>query len=108
VNPGFCYSGIRRSFSGIMVAVDWIMERLLAHTSEEGSRQLVWAAVGGADHGEELRGEYISRSEVREVSDLILGKDGVVAQNNIWVSRFFVVPRLVLTPDCLFYIPRMR
>jgi retinol dehydrogenase-12 len=105
VNPGFCYSELRRGFTGIIAVVDWIMERLLAHTSEEGSRQLVWGAVGGADNGEDLRGEYISRSEVREVSDLILEKDGVVAQNDIWVGLFFEVTRLDLI---LGYIPRMR
>ena len=61
------------------------MEKALAHTSEEGSRQLVWAAVGGAGNEENLRGAYISASHVQEASDLVLGEEGLKFQNRVWV-----------------------
>ncbi len=57
----------------------------LAYTTEEGSRQLVYAAVGGADNEEQLLGAFISLSEVREVSDYALSKVGRDAEDRIWV-----------------------
>lgn len=45
VSPGYCYSELRREFSGLLAVIDYIMERLLAWTAEEGSRQLVWGAL---------------------------------------------------------------
>ncbi|KAF9460539.1 short-chain dehydrogenase [Collybia nuda] len=94
VNPGYCYSELRRNFSRIQVLVDWVMEHLLAHTAEEGSRQLVWASVGGADAEGDLRGAYISRSEVHKVSDFVFTRDGMTAQDNIWDEIVKVLVRL--------------
>ncbi|KII92879.1 hypothetical protein PLICRDRAFT_488697 [Plicaturopsis crispa FD-325 SS-3] len=54
-DPGLCYSELRREISSIFVS---LFERLLAHTAEEGSRQLVYAAVSGVDsemHGAEAQ-----------------------------------------------------
>ncbi|KAJ7483178.1 hypothetical protein FB451DRAFT_1338105 [Mycena latifolia] len=84
VNPGYCYSDLRRSFSGIRLMFDNLMEWCLAFTTEQGSRQLVWAALGQQDHPEKLRGEYISGSQVEEVADFVLSSDGAKAQNHIW------------------------
>ena len=42
-----------------------IPEALLAHTTEEGSRQLLLAAIGG--HEFELRGTYVGEATLREV-----------------------------------------
>jgi retinol dehydrogenase-12 len=69
----------------IRAAVDWLMKKALAHTAEEGSRQLVWAAVGGERNKDKLRGAYISASQVQEASDVVLGEDGRNLQNKIWV-----------------------
>ncbi|KAI9451348.1 hypothetical protein F5148DRAFT_1277741 [Russula earlei] len=52
INPGFCNM------------LDTIVEALLARTTEKGSRQLVWAAVGGAGREFELRGGYDESVEV--------------------------------------------
>jgi len=84
VNPGYCISELRRGISGVIAAMFWLMEKALAHTSEEGSRQLVWAAVGGAGSEDKLRGAYISASQVQEASDLVLGEDGLMFQNKVW------------------------
>ena len=65
-----------------------IVGAILARTTEEGSRQLVWAAVGGAGREFELRGAYVSKADVREVSDYVLSDEGAVAQRRIWVRDY--------------------
>jgi hypothetical protein len=49
----------------IIRILDSIIEFLLFRTTEEGSRQLVWAAVGGAGREFELRGGYVSNANLR-------------------------------------------
>jgi len=65
-----------------------LMEILLARTAEEGSRNLVWGAVGGAGREFELRGAYVSNANLDEVSDYALSDEGAVVQARIWVRRF--------------------
>ena len=50
------------------------MDKVLGLTTEQGSRQLVYAAV--AEEEENMRGGYVSFSEVVEVSDYVLGEEG--------------------------------
>ncbi|KAJ6526944.1 hypothetical protein DFH09DRAFT_1371493 [Mycena vulgaris] len=84
VNPGFCYSELRRGFSGAKAFLISIMERILAFTTEEGSRQLLWAAVGLPGSPDKLRGEYINQCTVEEPSDFIVSSEGAKAQDRIW------------------------
>jgi retinol dehydrogenase-12 len=55
-----------------------------SYTIEQGSRQLVWAAVGGREA--DLKGAYIWLAEVNEPSDVVLGEAGKVAEDRVWVS----------------------
>ena len=64
-----------------------IMEVSLARTTEEGSRQLVWAAVGGAGRKFELRGGYVCMASLQEVSDYALSDEGTVVQTRLWVCE---------------------
>jgi hypothetical protein len=82
----------------IRAAVDWLLHKALAHTAEEGSRQLVWAAVGGNE--DELRGAYISASQVQEASDVVLGEEGRNLQNKIWVCDL-VSSDTLMESDCV-------
>ncbi|KAG6856249.1 hypothetical protein H0H87_006108 [Tephrocybe sp. NHM501043] len=84
VNPGLCYSELRRDISGISAWSIWIMEKFLARTSEEGSRQLVWAAVGGKDDEDKLRGAYVDGLRIVEASDFAVGEEGHVVQDKLW------------------------
>jgi len=84
VNPGYCYSGLRRHFSGMMAVVSRFMELCLAFSTEVGSRQFVYAALGEPDHPDKLRGAYISGTRVQEVSDFVLSPQGVKAQGRLW------------------------
>ena len=73
-----------------MAFAEWAMVKLLGYSTEEGSRQLVWAAVGGGDE-KRLRGGYVSFSDIVEVSDYVISETGLEAQEKIWVSSVFGV-----------------
>lgn len=89
VSPGFCYSQLRRvwyeqptfSFAKIALA---IQERLLAWTPEQGSRQLVFAAVGGRDNEENMKGGFVSHGSLVEVADFVLSDEGRKMQDTVW------------------------
>jgi len=89
VNPGYCKSHLRRNLSFPLRVLDRLMEALIARTTEEGSRQLVWAAIGGAGREFELRGGYVSMANLEEVSDYALSDEGAVVQTRIWVREAF-------------------
>ena len=85
VNPGYCKSQLRRHLPFPLYIFDYIMEALLARTTEEGSRDLVWAAIGGAGREFELRGGYVNCANIQEVSDYALSDEGGVVQTRLWV-----------------------
>lgn len=87
VDPGYCISELRRSFSAPRMAFDKLMELALARTTEQGSRQLVWAAVGGQGREAELRGAYVSSADIKDPSDVVLDKTGAVTQKRIFVRK---------------------
>jgi retinol dehydrogenase-12 len=86
VNPGYCKSQLRRHLPFPVNIFDRIMEALLARTTEEGSRDLVWAAIGGAGREFELRGGYVSSANLKEVSDYALSDEGAAVQTRLWVG----------------------
>jgi len=86
VNPGFCISGFRNDLSGFSGIINWLMEIFLARPTEAGSRQLVWATLAGdKGHEEELRGAYISATNISEASDWVLSDEGKAFQEKVWV-----------------------
>ncbi|KAF8166537.1 short-chain dehydrogenase [Mycena galopus ATCC 62051] len=87
VSPGYCYSELRREFSGVMAVVDWFMEKALAFTAEIGSRRLIWAALSqGRDEPDanKLRGAYSSSFKIMEASDFVLSPEGGKMQDQSW------------------------
>ncbi|KAJ3733725.1 hypothetical protein DFJ43DRAFT_994570 [Lentinula guzmanii] len=91
VNPGYCYSGFRSNFTGIRAFFDHLMERLVAMTTEEGGRQLVWAAVGGAGSEEKIKGGYVSFAKVVEPSDFSLSKEGQDLEEKYWNQQLEIL-----------------
>ncbi|KAK0434089.1 hypothetical protein EV421DRAFT_2088095 [Armillaria borealis] len=84
VCPGLCFSNLG---SGAPAEEAENLQRLreeLAFTTEQGSRQLVYAAVGSMDNEEKLRGKYIRMSEVVEESDFVISEDGKIVQDRVW------------------------
>ncbi len=92
VNPGFCYSELLRERIGLLIAA---VQKVLARQTEEGSRQLVWAAVGTPSGGEgsldKLRGAYVNLADINEPSDFVLGAEGKKREDKLWVSFPHVV-----------------
>jgi retinol dehydrogenase-12 len=97
VNPGLCYSEILRDKGGIGKFIFRMLMAVLARTTEEGSRTLVWAAtageseVGGDKHGdlnlrESLRGAYSDSCGIMEPAELMFSSEGQAFEKRIWVS----------------------
>ncbi|KAF8206573.1 hypothetical protein K438DRAFT_1904702 [Mycena galopus ATCC 62051] len=83
VDPGYCYSELRRNLTGVMAVVDWLGEKALAFPTEVGSRRLIWTAVSHQDHPEKLRGQYTT-FQVLEASDFVLSPEGIKIQDRTW------------------------
>lgn len=63
----------------------------MARSTEQGARQLVWAALGpdgkdGPHVRSAMSGGYVSLAEVREPSDFALSKEGYEVQERVWAS----------------------
>ncbi|KIY61591.1 NAD(P)-binding protein [Cylindrobasidium torrendii FP15055 ss-10] len=80
IDPGFCLSGLRRHAEGPIKDVFAHMEKEGAYTSEEGSRQLVYGAVG--QNPEAMKGQLLAMSAVHDVSDYVL--EGAEIQRRVW------------------------
>jgi retinol dehydrogenase-12 len=87
VCPGFCYSAILRHITGLRAWSMWLIKLALARTSEEGSRKIIWACIGGKDNIDQLRGAYISEMQVQEPSDFVISEEGKHAQTKLWVNN---------------------
>ena len=88
VDPGFCHSELARNMTGIGAWTMWLRKLLLARTTEQGSRQLIWACIGGKDNVDQLRGAYISSMAIREPSDSVVSEEGKRAQDKLWVNNY--------------------
>jgi len=93
---------------GFMSFLHTAGEKMLAYTTEEGSRQYVWAAVGGSRDAspsepggiytnDQLHGQYTSASKVQEVADYVLSAEGTAVQARIWVRVLLTMFLLSLT-----------
>ena len=84
------------------------MEKALARTSEEGSRQLIWAAVGGEDQLDQMRGAYISLAQISEASDFVISGEGKACQDKLWVCQFLLFKTTVSQHRDVLEQPRRR
>ena len=90
VNPGFCHSELARNITGLQGWYMWLRKILLARTTEQGSRQLIWASIGGKDNIDQLHGAYISSMQVKEPSDFVVSDEGKDAQTILWVNNYYL------------------
>ncbi|KAH7882551.1 hypothetical protein F5I97DRAFT_1906004 [Phlebopus sp. FC_14] len=97
VNPGFCYSQLRRE----MYASFWrnlfmsLMEKALAWTPEQGSRQLIYAAIAERDNEDHMKGAFVSKAEVAEPSDFVISDEGKMMQDKIWSETIDILTKEV-------------
>ncbi|KIL64811.1 hypothetical protein M378DRAFT_186611 [Amanita muscaria Koide BX008] len=99
VNPGFCVSELRRNATGRAVIIFKVMELFLAWTAEQGSRNLVYAALSGSDGNEEdhnLHGAYISNCEIDEPSEFVLSDQGKEVQEKLWKDTLDILSKVDL------------
>ncbi|KAK0237504.1 hypothetical protein EDD85DRAFT_770328 [Armillaria nabsnona] len=96
INPGFCQPELRRSTTDTwyMALADWVTVKLLGYSTEEASRQLVWAAVVGGEDEKRLRGGYVSSSDIVEVSDYAMSEAGLNVQEKIWTELVDILSKV--------------
>ncbi|KZP30514.1 NAD(P)-binding protein, partial [Athelia psychrophila] len=85
-NPGFCKSDLRHGMPFPQSFIAGLVEKAIAFTAEQGSRQLVYGAIGGKEDPSEMRGAYVSLGHIQEVSDFVLSQEGVVVEERIWTE----------------------
>ena len=57
-----------------------VFKKILARTTEVGSRTLVHAGVAGPD----THGQYMSDSQIKLCAPLVTGKEGAEMQRRVW------------------------
>lgn len=62
VNPGLCKTELARNAPFVLSVVIFVMRLLLGRTAEEGSRNLLYAAVAGSASD----GKYVSACQIQE------------------------------------------
>lgn len=92
VNPGFCLSDLRRDATlGVRIQMK-MMDIILGRTAEQGSRNLLWAALGPdgkeGPHLRYMRGAYVSCAGLLEPGDNVMSKAGYELQQKLWVREF--------------------
>ena len=85
VNPGLCFSALRRNSPLYLQIGFWFSDIFISWSTERGSRQLIFAALGNQDRPDEMKGAYISSSKVVESSDYVISDEGAKVQKQLWV-----------------------
>lgn len=85
-NPSLCHSELSRDIPQPRRAIFGLVKKAIAFTAEEGSRQLVYGAIGGKEDPSKMRGAFIHMGHVQEVSDFVLSADGGEVQERIWTE----------------------
>jgi retinol dehydrogenase 12 len=91
VDPGLCGTDLGRNYSLTHRLYGRLMRMFLGWTSEEGSRQLVYAALGPDGHDgphvrKHMSGAYVSLQQVAEPSNFVISKKGWEVQEQLWVG----------------------
>lgn len=86
VNPGYCYSGLRRNAGFKMATQMALMDAFIGNTTETGGRRIAWAAVAHRNCEHVMHGRYTSYMEIVEESDWSLSPEGFAVQLRLWVS----------------------
>ena len=84
VGPGFCESELTRYVTGEEAERVRKMKEEFAFTSEEGGRQLLYAAIGERDKEDQMRGAWVAFSEISECIDFLLDDEGKRLEAKMW------------------------
>jgi retinol dehydrogenase-12 len=80
LTPGFCHSELMRHAGFPLNFLGWLGKKLIARTTEMGSRTLVAAAMAGEDS----HGMYMTDCTVGEVSQWVRSEEGREAQRRVY------------------------
>ncbi|THU86152.1 NAD(P)-binding protein [Dendrothele bispora CBS 962.96] len=85
VDPGRCESQLSRNLP-LQVKQQIMAMNLQRYTTEEGSRALVYGAVGeiGSDNEDDLKGAHIRRTRRIKYGEFVTGEIGKQLQKRIW------------------------
>ena len=99
LTPGLCSTELRREFPWLLSWIYVIVDAGIAWSAERGSRQLVFAALGYEKREDDLKGVYVSSSEITEPSDFVISNEGKAVQKQAWVGIFsWSLPPLLIVP----------
>ncbi|TFK23999.1 short-chain dehydrogenase, partial [Coprinopsis marcescibilis] len=86
VCPGYCSSELQRNVTGPKRVLFKGIEMYMAWTAEEGSRQVVWAALANEDNAGTMNDVFCSAMKVQETSDFSISSSGRKAQEDFWTN----------------------
>lgn len=86
VNPGYCYSALRRHMSFFASLRMSLMDLFIGNTTEQGGRRVAWTAVAHRHCEERMHGAQTSYMEITEESDWAISEEGYATQRRLWVS----------------------
>lgn len=81
LTPGLCDSELLRDANFFMTAFGWMLKKLIARTTEVGSRTLVH---GGVTAGQETHGKFMQTCKVTECAKLVVGPEGEGLEERVW------------------------
>ncbi|KIY65747.1 short-chain dehydrogenase [Cylindrobasidium torrendii FP15055 ss-10] len=87
VSPGLCVSDLRRNVvagSWLRTSLDCLTSHRLGFTTEEGSRMLVFGALGMRGDEAGIQGQFVFSSKVAEPSDFVISPDGKRFEEKYW------------------------
>ncbi|KAH7919219.1 NAD(P)-binding protein [Leucogyrophana mollusca] len=93
-NPGFCYSSLARETESKVIEKYGflLLRRLLARSTEMGSRTLVHPAVAPDERSR--HGRYLSACKITEESDYILSDEGREVSRRLWAETIEVLGKV--------------
>ncbi|KAJ8507963.1 hypothetical protein ONZ45_g9728 [Pleurotus djamor] len=106
VNPGLCYSDMTTNGDSLVFR---ILLAILGRSAEEGSRQVIWASIGGPTKSsggngservlgrvddEAMRGVYVSFAKIEEPGDFVISEKGKEFENLVWDDTLRVLSKI--------------
>ncbi|KAK7690012.1 hypothetical protein QCA50_006654 [Cerrena zonata] len=101
VTPGLCRSDLARN---TITDAQFDAQLAAARSSEEGSRQLIWAAVGPENATREemkkLHGQYVHNTKIEQVSEWVTSEEGGLVQERVFNETVEILSKVSPTlPD---------
>ncbi|KAJ8494583.1 hypothetical protein ONZ45_g13174 [Pleurotus djamor] len=106
VNPGLCYSDMTTNGDSLVFR---ILLAILGRSAEEGSRQVIWASIGGPTKSsggngservlgrvddEAMKGVYVSFAKIEEPGDFVISEKGKEFENLVWDDTLRVLSKI--------------